>query len=88
MTLNQLIISLIEVEANKGLFKKELANQLHLSPSDISDVWLESELNNGVVSQYLYISFNGRIKKDVLDNFDYSFIDGYNIVIEVGDTII
>lgn len=88
MTLNQLIISLIEVEANKGLFKKELAVKLCLSPSDIQDVWLESELNNGVVSQYLYISFNGRIKKEVMDNFDYSFIDGYNIVIEVGDTIL
>lgn len=86
--LDQLIVSLLDVEANKGLFKKELAVKLCLSPSDISDVWLESERVNGVITQYLYISFSGRIKKEVMDNFEYAFIDGYNIAIEVGDTII
>lgn len=84
-TLESLIVSLLDVEANKGLFKKELATKLNLLPNEISDVWLESEYTNGVVTQYLYISFNGRIKKETMDNFEYSFIDGYNIVIEVGD---
>ena len=88
MDFDKLIISLIDCEVNKGLYKKEIARKLGLTPTDISDVWLESELNNGVVTQYLYISFSGRVKKEVMDKFDYSFIDGYNIVIEVGDTIL
>ena len=88
MSLEQLIISLIDVEANKGLYKKELANQLGLVPNDINDVWIESEYVNGLVSQYLYISFDGRIKKENMDKFDYAFIDGYNIAIEVGDIIL
>lgn len=88
MGFDNLIISLIDCEANKGLYKKEIAEKLGLTPNDIGDVWLESELNNGVVTQYLYISFTGRVKKEVMDKFDYSFIDGYNIVIEVGDTIL
>ena len=88
MSLDQLVISLLDAEANIGLYKKELANELGLVPSDINDVWLESEYTNGVISQYLYISFDGRIPKEKLDDFNYAFIDGYNIVIEVGDRII
>ena len=88
MSLEQLIISLIDVEANKGLYKKELANQLGLVPSEINDIWIESEYVNGLISQYLYISFDGRIKKEVMDKFDYAFIDGYSIAIEVGDIIL
>lgn len=86
--LNNLLISLIDVEANKGLFKKEVANKLGLVPSDIYDVWLESEYTNGVVTQYICISFSGKVKKEKLDKFNYSFTDGYNLYIEVGDTIL
>ena len=88
MSLDQLVISLLDAEANIGLYKKELAKELGLVPSDISDIWLESEYTNGVITQYLYISFAGRISKETMDNFNYAFIDGYNIVIEVGDRIL
>lgn len=88
MNIDSLVISLLDSEANKGLFKKEVAKELGLYPQDIFDVWLESEKVNGVVTQYLYISFRGKISKEKMDKFDYSFIDGFAIVIEVGDSIL
>ena len=72
--MDALIVSLIDSEVNKGLFKKEIAPKLGLDVTDIYDVWLESKLVNGVVMQYLNVSFNGRIKKEYLDELDYAFI--------------
>lgn len=87
--LGNLVISFLDVEANKSLFCKEIAQKLDLESHQIYDVWLESEYLNGSVKQYLFVSFSEKIPKSKLMDLDFDYLDGYGaLVFEVGDTIL
>ena len=81
------MVSFLDVEANKSLFRKELAKTLKILPSDI-DVQFVSEYT-GTVHQYIEVGINERLSKDDLMKLDFDFIDkdGY-IVFEVGDIVL
>ena len=85
--LDNLVVSFLDVEANKSLFRKELAKTLKILPSDI-DVQFVSEYT-GTVHQYIKVGINERLSKDDLMKLDFDFIDkdGY-IVFEVGDIVL
>ena len=64
---DELIISLWDSDAMKGCFKKELGKILNLPLICITDIWLETELNDGVASQILKVAFiDAEIKKEDL----------------------
>lgn len=87
MELDNLVISFLDVEANKGVFRRELANTLKILPSDI-DVWFESEYT-GTMHQYIVVKIRERLSKDDLDKLDFDFLDeGGNLVWEVGDIVL
>lgn len=87
--LDRLIISLLDSEANKGCFKKELADKLSIPVSTIGDVKLKSELIDGVLTQSIYVQFNNvEISKSKLMKLDFKSICNNTIIFEVGDTII
>ena len=46
-----LVISLLDSDAMKGVFKKELSRLLNIPVLCIGDIWLETTLTNGVASQ-------------------------------------
>ena len=85
--LDNLVVSFLDVEANKSLFRKELAKTLKILPSDI-DVQFVSEYT-GTVHQYIKVGINERLSKYDLMKLDFDFIDkdGY-IVFEVGDIVL
>lgn len=85
---DSLIISLLDSDAQKGIFKKELSNKLDIPVTHLGDVWIESVVNNGVVHQYLYVLYDGRIRKSNLIGLDFAFIENSCIVFEIGDTIL
>jgi hypothetical protein len=87
MELDNLVVSFLDLEANKGLFRKELAKLLKILPSDI-DVWFESEYT-GTVHQYIKVDIHERLSKKDLEKLDFDFIDedGY-ITYEVGDIVL
>ena len=85
--LDNLVVSFLDVEANKSLFRKELAKTLKILPSDI-DVQFVSEYT-GTVHQYIKVGINERLSKDDLMKLDFDFIDkGGYIVFEVGDIVL
>ena len=87
--LGNLVISFLDVEANKSLFCNEIARKLDVEPHQIFDVWLESEYLNGSVKQYLFVSFYEKIPKSKLMDLDFDYIDGCGaLVFKVGDTIL
>ena len=87
--LDSLIITLLDSDAMKGCFKKELGNVLNVPVVCITDCWLQSELTDGVVSQYLYVSFvDAKIMKEDLKDLPFEYIYENCIVFKVGDTII
>ena len=84
--LDSLIISLLDSDAMKGCFKKELASKLNIPVTSISDIWLESILVDGVVSQRVRVSFiDVEIKKEDLIRLPFQSIYGGTIIFEVGD---
>ena len=85
---DSLIISLLDSDAQKGLFKKELAEKLDIPLICLGEIWIESVVNNGVVHQYLYVQFFDEIYKKNLMKLDFAFIEDSCIVFEVGDTIL
>lgn len=87
--LERLIISLIESDAMKGCFKKEIANILEIDPTDISDIWLETSLISGVATQVLKIAtIDVEIKKENLMKLPFRGIYENCIVMEVGDKVL
>lgn len=87
MDLDNLVISFLDLEANKGVFRKDLAKKLKILPSDI-DVWFESEYT-GTMHQYIVVSINERLSKEDLDKLDFDFIDDDGkLVWEVGDIVL
>ena len=86
---DKLIISLLDSDAMKGCFMKELANLLDIPVVCISDIWLETELNKGVASQVLKVAFvDSEIKKEKLMKLPFKSIYENCIVFEVGDSIL
>ena len=86
---DSLVISLLDSDAMKGCFKKELGRLLNVPVICITDIWLETELIDGVVKQEVYVSFvDAEIKKEDLVKLPFKHIYENCIVFEVGDTII
>lgn len=87
--MDNLIISLLDSDAMKGCFKKEISNILDIPVSKIKEIWLETELYDGVASQKLYVSFiDVKIKKENLLDLPFEFIYENCIVFDVGDKIL
>ncbi len=86
---DQLIISLLDSDAMKGCFKKELGKLLKVPANSISDVWLQTNLIDGVATQELYVAFvDVKINKKDLLKLPFKYIYENCIVFEVGDTIL
>lgn len=87
-SISKLVTSFLDVEANKGAFRKELAKLLKILPSDIDDIYIETEYT-GVVHQYLFVSVRERIPKEDLMKIPFDFIDPKGwLVFDVGEYVI
>lgn len=87
MNLDNLVVSFLDLEANKGIFRRELAKELNILPSDI-DISFESEYT-GTVHQYVVVKINERLSKEDLDKLDFDFINSCGeLVWEVGDIVL
>lgn len=87
MNLDNLVVSFLDLEANKGIFRRELAKELSILPSDIS-ISFESEYT-GTVHQYVVVKINERLSKEDLDKLDFDFINSCGeLVWEVGDIVL
>lgn len=86
---DSLVISLLDSDAMKGVFKKEIAKILDISPVCIGEVWLETNLIDGVATQEIYVSLiDVDIKKEKLMKLPFKSIYENCIVFEVGDSIL
>lgn len=86
---DNLVISLLDGEAIKGCFKKELAKELGIPVDTITDVWLETNLINGVADQVIKVSFiDVEIPKDKLMSLPFKSIYENTIIFEVGDVML
>jgi len=86
---DRLVISLLDSNAMKGCFMKELAKLLNIPVVCISDIWLETELINGVASQVLKVALvDAEISKEDLMKLPFKSIYENCIVFEVGDSIL
>ena len=84
-----LVISLLDSDAMKGVFMKEIAKILNIPVIYINGVWLETTLINNVASQELYVSIeNVDIDKKSLMKLPFKSIYNNCIVFEVGDTLL
>ena len=86
---DRLVSSLLDLDAVKGCFKRELASALHIPISSIHDVWLETDLIDGVAMQVIKVSFvDVEISKDKLLNLPFKSIYENTIIFEVGDIVL
>lgn len=86
---DSLIISLLDSDAMKGCFKKELGKMLNVPVECITDIWLQTTLTDGVASQEVFVAFIGaEIKKMDLMKLPFKYIYENCIVFEVGDKIL
>lgn len=86
---DRLVVSLIDSEAMKGCFKKELAKSLHIPINSIKEIWLESDVIDGLVSQVVKVSFiNVEISKERLMELPFKSIYENTIIFEVGDILL
>ena len=86
---DRLVVSLIDSEAMKGCFKKELAKSLHIPINSIKEVWLESDVIDGLVRQVVKVSFiNVEISKERLMELPFKSIYENTIIFEVGDILL
>lgn len=86
---DRLVVSLIDSEAMKGCFKKELAKSLHIPINSIKEVWLESDVIDGLVRQVVKVSFiNVEISKEKLMELPFKSIYENTIIFEVGDILL
>jgi len=85
----ELVISLLDSNAMKGKFIKELCRILNLPVVCVSDVWLETELIEGVATQYVKVAFiDAEITKERLMELPFHSIYENVIIFEVGDTVL
>ena len=83
---DSLVISLLDSEALKGCFKKELAKSLNIPVSPINDIWMETDVIDGLVNQIVKVSFvDVEISKDRLIELPFKSIYENTIIFEVGD---
>ena len=83
---DSLVISLLDSEALKGCFKKELAKSLNIPVSSINDIWMETDVIDGLVNQIVKVSFvDVEISKDRLIELPFKSIYENTIIFEVGD---
>ena len=83
--IDRLVISFADLDANKSEFRNHIARKLNILPSDVIDIWLETEYH-GVVHQFLYVSLNERLSKNDLDKLDFDYIDSNgNLVYDLGE---
>lgn len=86
---DKLVISLLDSNAMKGCYKKELAKALNVPVRSITGVWMETELIDGVATQMIKVSFaDAKIEKKQLMNLDFKYIYENCIVFEVGDVVL
>jgi len=86
---DRLVISLLDSDANKGCFKKELGRLLNLPLLCIGDIWLETTLIDGVVNQEVWVSFiDAEISREALMELPFKSICNNCIIFEVGDTVL
>lgn len=89
MDFDRLVISLLDSDAMKGCFKKELGKALNLPLICINEIWLENEVNNGIVSQTIHVSFiDAEIEKEKLMSLPFKSIYENTIIFEVGDVFL
>lgn len=85
----RLVISLLDGDAMKGCFKKELGKILNVPLVCITDIWLNTKLIDGVAIQEVYVSFTDvEISKEKLMQLPFKHIYNNCIVFEVGDTVL
>lgn len=83
---DSLVVSLLDSDAMKGCFKKELSEALEIPVDHITEIWLQSDINDGMVTQELHVSFiDVRIDKDKLLELPFKSIYENTIIFEVGD---
>lgn len=83
---DNLVISLLDSDTMKGVFKKELSNILDVPMECITDIWLQSIIIDGVISQEVCVAFvDAKIKKENLVKLPFKHIYENCIVFEVGD---
>lgn len=86
---DNLVISLLDSDTMKGVFKKEISKALNIPTIYIYDIWLETTLINNVASQELYVKINNvDIDKNRLMDLPFKSIYNDCIVFEVGDSIL
>lgn len=86
---DNLIISLLDSDAMKGCFKKEISNILNIPIICITDIWLETTLVNGVAIQELKVAFvDAKISKEDLLELPFKYIYENCIVFDVGDVML
>jgi len=85
----RLVVSLLDSDAMKGCFKKELGRRLNVPVDCITDIWLETTLTDGVASQVLKVAFiDAEITKANLMKLPFKYIYENCIVFEVGESIL
>lgn len=88
-SLENLVISFIDVEANKGLFRKELAGILNVSPNLIGEPFFEYHTINGVLKQFIFVDINMDLSKEDLLKIPFTYFDGDGyLVFDAGDVIL
>ena len=86
---DSLVVSLLDSDALKGCFKKELSEALHIPVTSIDDVWLQTDLIDNIATQTIHVSFNNvEIRRDYLMDLDFKSIYENTIIFEVGDIIL
>lgn len=85
---DSLVTSLIDVQTYMGQFKRELSQKLDIPLSDIHDPFIESEIVNGVVRQYLYVGLSDKVPMGKLLNLGFDYFDSGFIVFEIGDVML
>lgn len=89
MDIDRLVISLLDSDAMKGCFKKELAKKLDVPVENITDVWLENTMVDGVINQTIRASLiDCEISKDKLLKLDFKSIYENVLIFEVGDILL
>lgn len=89
LDIDSLVISLLDSDAMKGCFKKELGRILNVPLICIKEIWLETTLIDGVASQEVVVSFiDAEITKDDLMKLPFKSIYENTIRFEVGDIIL
>ena len=83
---DSLVVSLVDSDAMKGCFKKELSRILDVPITCINEIWLESEIIDGIVNQILKVSFiDAEISRESLMKLPFKSIYENTIIFEVGD---